>query len=385
MPQSFEQIGLSELDGMVWFRREFDLPEKLLGKTLTLDLGPVDDIDTTWVNGVKVGQMNRVELVRSYPVPTNVLKAGRNVIAVRVLDTGGNGGLVGQPGQLRLTVAGEQPANGISLTGMWKMHDSAPSSQLSGMPPIVSENNPNVPTVLYNGMIAPLLPFAIKGAIWYQGESNAGRARQYQRLLPAMIGDWRARFGVGNFPFYIVQLAAFQATYPEPRDSDWAELREAQALSAQRVGNAGLAVAIDIGDANDIHPKDKQSIGHRLALSALAKTYDRKIESSGPWYRSMKLTDDGIRLKFDHVDGGLLVKGDRLAGFAIAGSDRKFVWADAVIQNDTVLASSPKVFQPIAVRYAWDINPVCNLYNQSGLPAVPFRTDTWTKTTSEPK
>ncbi len=233
------------------------------------------------------------------------------------------------------------------------------------------------PGELYNGMIAPLIPYAIKGAIWYQGESNADRAGQYRRLLPAMIRDWRKQFGEGNFPFYIVSLANFQASNAEPRDNNWAELREAQVLTAKNVPNCGLALAIDIGDAGDIHPKNKQEVGRRLALCALAQTYGKKVEYSGPWYRSMKVNGNKIALKFDHVDGGLVAKGGKLTGFAIAGADHKFVWADAAIDGKTVVVSSPEIAQPVAVRYAWDINPVCNLYNQAGLPAVPFRTDDW--------
>ncbi len=245
--------------------------------------------------------------------------------------------------------------------------------------------NPNITTVLFNGMISPLLPFAIKGAIWYQGESNADRAYQYRKLLPAMIADWRARFGEGDFPFYIVQLAAYKATNAEPRENDWAELREAQALTARTVGNSGLAVTIDIGDAKDIHPKDKVDVGKRLALCALANAYGKKVEFSGPWYKSMKKTDKGIRIAFDHVDGGLIAKGGDLKGFAIAGEDHKFVWADAVVDGKTVLVSSPNVAKPVAVRYAWDSNPVCNLFNEAGLPAVPFRTDDWPMSTQNRK
>jgi sialate O-acetylesterase len=222
-----------------------------------------------------------------------------------------------------------------------------------------------------------LLPFAIKGAIWYQGESNAGRAYQYRRLLPAMIADWRRHFGVGDFPFYIVQLAAFQATQPSPRDNDWAELREAQAMTAKNTPRSGLAVAIDIGDANDIHPKNKAEVGRRLALCALAQTYGKTIEFSGPQYKSMKVQGDKIRLRFDHADSGLLAKGGELKGFAIAGEDHKFVWAKAEIEGKQVVVSGPSVDKPVAVRYAWDINPVSNLYNEAGLPAVPFRTDDW--------
>ena len=204
-------------------------------------------------------------------------------------------------------------------------------------------------------------------------------------LLPAMIGDWRKRFDEGDFPFYIVQLAAYKATNAEPRDNDWAELREAQALTARDVGNSGLAVTIDIGDAKDIHPKDKLDVGKRLALCALANTYGKKVEYSGPWYKSMKKTDKGIRIAFEHVDGGLVAKGGELKGFAIAGEDHKFEWADAVIDGKTVMVSSPNVAKPVAVRYAWDTNPVCNLFNQAGLPAVPFRTDDWPMITRDRK
>jgi sialate O-acetylesterase len=226
-------------------------------------------------------------------------------------------------------------------------------------------------------MIEPLLPFAIKGAIWYQGESNADRAYQYRRLLPAMIRDWRNRFGVGDFPFYIVQLAAFQATQLLPRDNEWAELREAQAMTAKDDAHAGLAVAIDIGEANDIHPKNKAEVGRRLALCALAKTYGKKIEFSGPWYKTKRSEGSAIRLSFDHVDGGLVAKGGELKGFSVAGEDHKFVWAKAMIDGKQVVVSAASVDHPVAVRYGWDINPVCNLFNEAGLPAVPFRTDDW--------
>jgi sialate O-acetylesterase len=377
MPQPWEQSGLADYDGIAWFRCEFELPADWANKKLTLRLGPIDDIDTTWMNGVKLGQQDRWDLDRVYPVPANAVIPGRNVLAIRVLDTGGGGGLVGKPEQMSIAPADDTQAKPLSLAGRWQMNASAALSKLPALPPRIDAGNPNVTTVLFNGMIAPLLPFAIKGAIWYQGESNAGRAWQYRSLLPAMIQDWRRHFRVGNFPFYIVQLAAFMPTNPQPRDNDWAELRDAQAWTAKNVPQCGLAVAIDIGDAADIHPKNKLDVGRRLALCALANTYGKKIEFSGPWYKAMQTKDQSIRLSFDHVDGGLVAKGNKLTGFAIAGEDRKFVWADAVIEGQTVVVSSPQVTRPAAVRYAWDVNPVCNLYNQTGLPAVPFRTDNW--------
>jgi sialate O-acetylesterase len=237
--------------------------------------------------------------------------------------------------------------------------------------------HPHTPSGLYNAMIAPLIPYGIAGAIWYQGESNAGRAYQYRTLFPAMIKNWRDDWGVGKFPFLFVQLANFMETKPEPDDSAWAELREAQ-LMTLALPNTGMAVIIDIGEADDIHPKNKQDVGKRLALWALADTYGKKLVKSGPIYTSMKVDGNSIVLSFDHVGGGLVAKdGEELKGFAIAGKDRKFVWADAKIEGDTVVVSSDEVSEPAAVRYAWADNPVCNLYNAEGLPASPFRTDDW--------
>ncbi len=385
MPKPFEQAGLPDFDGIVWFRHKFELPAGWSGQTLKLGLGPVDDIDTTFINGTKIGQMNRYDLNRVYSVPAEVLKPGENVLSVRVLDTGGVGGFTGTAEQMFIKPAAARDTTPVSLAGDWQMRDSVPFSKLPLPPSAPDANNPNIVTVLYNGMIAPLLPFAIKGVIWYQGESNADRAYQYRRLLPAMIGDWRKHFGVGDFPFYIVQLAAWQATQPAPRDNEWAELREAQAMTAKDTPHCGLALAIDIGDANDIHPKNKAEVGRRLALCALAQTYGKKVEFSGPWYKSMKPQGNSIRLSFTHVDGGLVAKGGELKGFAVAGEDHKFVWAKAEIEGKQVIVSAPSITKPVAVRYAWDIDPVCNLYNQDGLPAVPFRTDDWPGITANRK
>jgi sialate O-acetylesterase len=385
MPQPIEQAGLPDFDGTVWLRRGFELPAAWAGQNLSLGLGPIDDIDTTWINGVKVGQMNRYDQNRVYSIPAQVLKPGRNVISVRVLDTGGDGGFTGKPGQMWVKSATESQLEPITLAGEWQIKASAPLNKLPAPPSFPDANNPNVVTVLYNGMIAPLLPFAIKGAIWYQGESNADRADQYRRLLPAMISDWRSRFRVGDFPFYIVQLAAFQPTFAQPREHAWAELREAQALTAKELKHCGLAVAIDIGDANDIHPKNKAEVGRRLALWALAKDYGKQLEFSGPWFKSMKVHANTVDVAFDHAQGGLVGTGGEIKGFTIAGEDRKFVWANAVIKGNHVKVTSPDVPRPVAVRYGWDINPVCNLYNQAGLPAVPFRSDTWPLTTRDRK
>ncbi|HUU20284.1 MAG TPA: sialate O-acetylesterase [Sedimentisphaerales bacterium] len=241
------------------------------------------------------------------------------------------------------------------------------------------------PSGLYNAMIAPLIPYGIGGAIWYQGESNAGRAYQYRKLFPAMIQNWRKDWGQSKFPFLFVQLANFMAVKPEPADSAWAELREAQ-LMTLALPNTGMAVIIDIGDANDIHPKNKQGVGKRLALWALARSYGKELVYSGPIYKSMEIEGEKIILHFDHVGGGLVAGSDGpLKGFGIAGADRKFVWADAKIDGDSVVVSSDEVSTPVAVRYAWADNPVCNLYNEEGLPASPFRTDDWPGITVDKK
>jgi len=233
------------------------------------------------------------------------------------------------------------------------------------------------PASLYNGMIAPLLPYAIKGAIWYQGESNAGRAYEYRKLFPAMIQDWRRAWGQGDFPFLFVQLPNFMAVKPDPSESEWAELREAQLMTLS-LRNTGMAVAIDVGEANDIHPKSKLDVSHRLALAALGTVYGRDVVYYGPIYRSMSVKGNQARLRFKHVGSGLVAKGgEPLKGFAIAGEDRKFVWAEAKIEGNAVVVSSAQVPKPVAVRYAWADNPVCNLYNKAGLPASPFRTDDW--------
>lgn len=238
--------------------------------------------------------------------------------------------------------------------------------------------NPNQVTVLYNGMIAPLEPLAIKGAIWYQGESNAGRPAQYRTLLPTLIRDWRGRFSGGDFPFLIVQLASFQPEVDKPSESQWAELREAQDLTAKTVGHSAIAVALDIGDAKDIHPKNKQEVGRRLALDALALAYGQDVEYAGPTFSKMDVDGNKAILHFDHLGGGLESKGgESLKGFAIAGQDKKFVWGDAKIEGDTVVVTSPEVQHPAAVRYGWANNGMSdNLINKAGLPAPPFRTDT---------
>ncbi len=368
LPQFFQDAGDPELagtNGVVWFRRTFALPAGDANKDAVLHL-TVDDAETTWVNGVQIGATAGFSTPRAYKVAAGLLRPTGNVVAVRVLDTGGKGGIWGDPAGLRLDVPGGTP---LSLTGPW-VYKLGTGLLSSDPPPAAPGSNPNVVSVLYNGMIAPLVPFGIKGALWYQGESNAGRAQQYQTLLPTLIKDWRTRFGVGNFPFLLVQLAGFQ-----PGDV-WPELREAQMMTAVHVPNVGIATAIDIGDQTDIHPKNKQEVGRRLALVAEAKVYGGKGEYSGPVYKSMQVEGRTIRLTFAHLGDGLMAKdGNPLTSFTIAGKDANFVAANARIEGATVVVSSPQVPTPVAVRYAWAGYPETSLYNKAGLPAFPFRTD----------
>ena len=234
-----------------------------------------------------------------------------------------------------------------------------------------------MPTVLYKGMLQPIAPLAITGAIWYQGEQNSPRGYQYRKIMEAMVPDWRRLFEQGNFPFYIVSLPAFQPRSAMPTDDDWADTRESQAVAAAAIPNSCLAVTIDTGDANNIHPKEKEPVGNRLALCALAKHYGKHVVYSGPTLASVERLPDSLRLHFAHADGGLVVKGDKLGEFAIAGDDRKWHWANAHIEGDTIVVSSPSVPHPKEVRYAWQSNPEATLFNGAGLPAGPFRTDDW--------
>jgi sialate O-acetylesterase len=373
IPGGFSELGVADVPSICWFRKEFTLPDPLPAGQATLCLGSIEKMDTAYLNGQWVGASSWVENPRVYVIKNGVLKPGRNVLAVRVFKLKPQGGFLAKPDELRL-VLGDQSV--IPLAGEWKGRlsvDARPPHPL----PLTFENYPTMPAILYEGMIEPVAPLAIRGAIWYQGEANAERAHQYQALLPAMIGDWRKLFGQGDFPFYIVSLPAFMHRRDQPGDDAWAELREAQALTARNVKNSGLAVTIDTGDPDNIHPKDKKVVGERLALCALAGEYGKKISDAGPTFTSVEHLPGALKLHFSHTDGGLVVKGDKLEEFAVAGRDRKWHWADAKVEGDSVVVSSPMVSDPQAARYAWQANPAATLYNGAGLPAVPFRTDNW--------
>jgi len=360
--------------GTLWLRREVTLPATAAEKHARLNLDSILDWDTTWVNGQKVGEREGPTIARIYDIPAKVLKAGSNSIAVRVLANMRVAGLAGHAEKVNLTFDDHTT---IPLAGAWRMHTGI---ELKAAAPLPLRDDRKVEiTSLYNGQIAPLLPLSLSGVIWYQGENNAyTRSYQYRSLLPALIGDWRTHFGQGDVPFLIVSLANYMERLEKPGESAWAELREAQALTAKTLPACGLTIAIDVGDAKDIHPKDKQAVGRRLALAAEAIAYGQAVEWSGPWYKTMAVEGANIRLAFEHLGGGLVASdGAALTGFAIAGEDRAFVWAEARIEGDAVVVSSRRVAKPVAVRYAWANNPACNLANKAGLPAVPFRTDDW--------
>ncbi len=369
LPQAWEQAGYEGMDGIGWYRTTFDISASEAEAGMTLALGTIDDSDVTWVNGHEVGRTEGAwQKARVYEVPPSALHAGKNVIAVRVEDTGGGGGMYGDPSLLYLSVGGERRP----LAGTWKFKVGEVSVSFD------SGKN-QIPTLLYNKMIHPLLRFPIKGALWYQGESNAypEAADEYRDQFKAMIKDWRERWNSGDFPFLWVQLANYMNTDDEPSESAWALLRESQS-AALALPNTGQAVAIDVGEADDIHPRNKQDVGLRLALAARKIAYGQDVVHSGPMYTGHTVRDGRMVLAFDHVGGGLQVKGGTLGGFAVAGEDGKFVWADAAVEGDHVVVWSDAVARPAAVRYGWADNPGrANLYNREGLPASPFRTDSW--------
>ncbi len=379
LPGLWEDQGLSGLDGVVWFRRGINVEATDVGKEAILEIGLVDDSDEVFVNGVGVGvTKNRYNEKRKYTIPAEVIKAGMNIIAVRVEDTGGGGGIYGDAKDMKITTSSGHTQ---SLAGKWSYSvENIASSSAVG---------PNsFPTLLFNAMINPIVNAGIAGVLWYQGEANAGRAYQYRTAFPLMIQDWRNHWKQGDFPFYFVQLASYNANHgTSEKGSEWAELREAQSMTL-KLPHTGMAVTTDIGEANDIHPRNKQDVGKRLAAIALHNDYGKSNIDGGPVYKSMKIEGNKIRLSFDKVGAGLMVKDKYgyLKGFEIAGGDHKFYYAKAWIEGNDVIVSADQVTSPAAARFAWADNPEdANLYNKEGFPASPFRTDTWTGITVNSK
>ncbi len=357
-----------KFNSVVWLRKMIEVPKDFKGKELKFDLGRISNIAWVYFNEVELGKVYHPNFVE-FTVPANLVKSGKNVITVRMANSWGTITSFDGP-EDRMKLYAPNGAVLEDLSGPWKYHD--------GLEPEFPETirYSHYPASLYNGMLFAVIPYGIKGAIWYQGESNAGRAYQYRSLFQSMIEDWRIRWEQGYFPFLFVQLANYMDIPEQPEENDWAELREAQTM-ALRLPNTGMAVTMDIGERFDIHPRNKQDVGYRLALAAKSIAYGQDIVYSGPLYKGYEINGSDVEIAFDYVGSGLTMKGDKLKGFQIAGKDKKFYWADAQIVGGEVFVSSEKVKDPVAVRYNWGINMDGNLYNKNGLPASPFRTDDW--------
>ena len=375
IPGYWEDQGMKELNGVVWYRREITIPASMTGKPARVFLGRIVDADELYINGKPIGRTTYQYPQRRYTVPADLLKAGRNVFVIRVTNTAGKGGFV--PDKPYCLFAGTDT---LDLKGTWQYKVGSayrPTARgATGSNPAGGFSAQNQPTALYNAMVAPVIDYAVKGFCWYQGESNAGSPEEYVRLLPALINDWRRLWKQGPLPFLYVQLPGFMDYNYQPSESNWAVLRQAQ-LNALNVPNTAMAVAIDLGEWNDIHPDNKKDVGERLALAALKTAYQESLVSSGPLYQSAAVNGNKIVISFTSTGGGLIANdGEDLSEFAIAGSDKKFVWARAKIDGDKVVVWSDEVPAPRYVRYAWADNPVNpNLYNTEKLPASPFRTD----------
>jgi len=373
MPGYWADQGVRNLNGILYFKKEIDVPAGMTGVQAKLFMGRIIDADSTFVNGIFVGNITYQYPPRRYNVPANLLKPGKNTILVKVTNTTGKGGFVPDKNY-------SLQANGqiIDLRGEWNYQVdqvfTKPSYSPSGqqiIQPIVAQNSP---TGLYNTMVAPAINYGISGFLWYQGETNAGKPKEYAKLLPALINDWRNKWGLGNIPFLFAQLPNYMEVDYVPVESDWAQLRQSQ-LQALKVPNTGMSVGLGAGEWNDIHPLNKKTIGERLALWAEKLVYGEKnIVYSGPVYRSATVQGNKVILNFDHVGSGLTAKGEpELYHFAIADADKKYVWAKAKIEGNTVIVWNDSISSPVAVRYAWADNPDgANLYNTEGLPASPF-------------
>jgi len=372
----FTRLGVPETPAVVWLRREIDLPDPLPAGQARVMLGVVEKMDTVWINGQQVGASAWVENPRAYPVRDGTLRPGRNQITIRVFKTAGDGGFRTAPESLRLQIG---DGFTVPLAEGWRATlgvDARPPHPL----PLGYENWPTMPTVLYHGMLQPLAPVALTGAIWYQGEANQTRPAQYRTLLPAMIADWRRLFQQPDLPVFIASLPAFMPRRGQPGTDGWTGVREAQILTGRTMPHTGTAITVDTGDAGDIHPTEKLPVGERLALLALREVYGRDVVSQGPVFAGLDNLPGALRVRFTHTDGGLVVKGDTLGEFAVAGADRVWHWAYARLDGDSVIVSTSNVPNPVAVRYAWQANPLATLFNGAGLPAAPFRSDDWTDT-----
>lgn len=372
-PNQWEGQVLGEIDGVVWYRKVINLDESQSKKKAKISLAKIDDNDITYVNGIEVGKTNQWDVNRIYNIPDGVLKKGKNVIAIKVTDTGGGGGIHGNQADMLIRFEDEA----VALGGKWKVQVES----------VIAQSNENsFPSLAYNAMIHPIIPYGMRGVLWYQGESNAGRAYQYRTAFPLLIDDWRKKWN-NEFPFYFVQLATFHTDGNSNEGSGWAELREAQTMTL-KVSKTGMAVTTDIGNPKDIHPTNKQDVGKRLAALALNRIYNKRMIDSGPSYQSMKIEGNKVIISFENIGGGLMTndKNGIVKGFEIAGNDQKFYPANARIEGNTIIVSSEKVSSPVAVRFGWIGDASANnLFNKEGFPAVPFRTDDWKMITKDVK
>ncbi|TFH50336.1 MAG: sialate O-acetylesterase [Bacteroidia bacterium] len=368
-PAEMKMMGLDGYWGLVWLRKHFIYTGKETGKEMKLivDVRARDAI--IYINGSEVAHLSNPGNQTEITISKGIVKSGHNVLSVRLYVNWGSASVGSNKTTTSIIADGGRKL--IPLDGEWKF-----SSEIE-TPVAQWQDYYNRPSVLFNGLIAPVIPYGIRGVIWYQGENNAGNGYQYRTLFPLLINDWRIRWQLGNFPFLYVQLANFIAGSVDSGESNWAELREAQMMTLGYPAT-GMAVTIDIGDPEDIHPWNKLDVGRRLFLQARKVAYNEDIVASGPRYRSMKIEKEGIRISFDSEGSGLASSDSAgLKGFTIAGSDGKFFMAEAAIDGDEVIVSSPFVYEPVAVRYGWKDNPGCTLINSEGLPASPFRTDDW--------
>ncbi len=407
LPGPLSGAGLPDA-GVIWIRRQFPITQAMTVGPLFIELGLLHDFDSAYLDGEKVSETTPRTAGAASPRVYYVekAKAGEVTVAVRLVAPAGGAGVFGPESGFCI--------DGSPLAGRWlaKVEQPLPPASAEAkaeypapMPTAPSESK--TPSYVYNGMVAPVIPYGIKGVAWYQGEDNGPRAYQYRTAFPLMINDWRNRWGEGAFPFYFCQLANYGKVRSEPADSAWAELREAQTRTLS-LPNTGQAILIDLGEEADIHPRDKREVGSRLARIALAKTYGRAIEYSGPVFESMESAGGAVRLRFSHCKGGLVAReipatyrpktvdvtrvprvrnspGSEVEGFAVCGADHLWRWADAAIDGASVVVTAKGVSQPVAVRYAWGDSPVFNLYNRDGLPAGPFRTDSFPGITDDQK
>lgn len=352
-------------EGSVWLRKEITLPKGSAGKTAFLNLGRIKDADVTYINGVKVGNVTYEYPPRWYDIPSGILKEGKNIIAVRITNGSGKGQFIADK-PYYLEIGGQK----IDLKGTWKYKIGAKMEKMAPGQTFIRWK----PTGLYNSMIHPLINYKVKGFLWYQGESNTGKPKEYGDLLTTMIHDWRSKWNKKDAPFLIVQLANFMEAKSQPVESNWAELRDQQRKVSLTVPQTGLAVIIDAGEWNDIHPLDKKTVGDRLALQALKIGDKKEIVADGPVYQSMKIEGNKIRLSFKKGTDDFAPVSE-LKGFAIKNTDGNWTWAKAKAEGEKIVVWNDSVKNPVAVRYDWADNPDGNLKNKSGLPASPFSTE----------